>query len=146
MVRMISSNPTLQMIPLDMRQHLAEDSEVQTYPKGSSIHQAGERLNHVDLIVAGEAQFQFQHQGENEHLKALKPGALVGESAVIHDTGCPADMITKTGVTIVHIAYTAFINVLEAYPPLRKSLMADAEIQRVQLMQKLDELQTQELK
>jgi len=145
LVRFISSSPVLQIIPLDMRQHLAEDSYVQDYPAATTIHKTGETLQHVDLIVQGEACYQWLDQGTSKHLTTLKAGALIGETSAIHDTGCPADMVTRHGVTIVHISYTAFINVVEAYPPLRQKLTAYTEAQRVQLMGKLNELQTQEI-
>ncbi len=145
LIRMISGSPVLQVIPLDMRQHLAEDSYVREYGKKTAIHKAGKKLSHVDLIIEGEAHYQMHNREHVEHLKTLKPGALIGESAAIHDTGCPANLVTDTGVTIVHISYTAFINVAEAYPPLRKKLTAYTEAQRAQWMSRLNELQTQEL-
>ena len=145
LMRCISSSPVLQIIPLDMRQHLAEDSHLQTYPQATTIHKAGEILSHVDLIVQGEAQYQLHDHNSIKQLERLKPGALIGETAAVHNTGCPADMVTQSGVTIVHIAYAAFINVVEAYPPLRQKLTAYTEAQRLQLMRKLNELQTQEL-
>ncbi len=145
LLRMISASPVLQIIPLDMRQHLVEDSFVREYAKGTTIHKAGKKLNHVDLIVAGKAHYQLHNTENIQHLKTLNPGALVGESAAIHDTGCPANLVTEIGVTIVHISYTAFINVVEAYPPLRKKLTAYTEAQRAQWMSKVNELQTQEL-
>ncbi|MDQ6996667.1 MAG: cyclic nucleotide-binding domain-containing protein [Mariprofundus sp.] len=145
MVSIISSSPVLQTIPLDMRRHLAEKSYIQQYASGSVIHKSGEQLNHVDLIVHGEACYQWNGSNIVKKLKSLKPGALIGETAAIHDSGCPADMVTHHGVGIVHIPYAVFINVVEAYPPLRTSLTAYAEEQRTQLMRKLNELQTQEL-
>jgi len=145
LMRMISESPVLQIIPLDMRQHLVEYSYIGEYAKGTTIHQAGKKLNHVDLIIEGEAHYQMYNKEDIEHLKTLRPGALVGESTAIHDTGCPANLVTETGVTIVHISYTAFINVAEAYPPLRKKLTAYTASQRAQWMSKLNELQTQEL-
>jgi len=145
LIRMISESPVLQIIPLDMRQHLVEDSYIREYAKGTTIHEAGKKLNHIDLIVKGEAHYQLQNKDGVEHLKTLRPGALVGESTAIHDTGCPANLVTKTGVTIVHISYAAFINVTEAYPPLRKKLTAYTAAQRAQWMSRLNELQTQEV-
>jgi len=145
MVSMISASPVLQILPLDMRRHLAEKSFIQQYAAGALIHKSGEQLKHVDLIVHGEACYQLQTLDMVKELKALKPGALIGETAAIHDSGCPADMVTHHGAGMIHIPYAVFINVVEAYPPLKKSLTAYAEEQRTQLMSKLNELQTQEL-
>jgi len=145
MVAIISSSQVLQTIPLDMRRHLAQKSFIQHYASGALIHKSGEKLKHVDLIVHGEACYQLQGAGMVKELKSLKPGALIGETAAIHDSGCPADMVTHHGIGLVHIPYAVFINVVEAYPPLKTSLTAYAEEQRAQLMRKLNELQTQEL-
>ncbi len=144
-VRLISSSPLLQTIPLDMRQHLACESYIESYGAATTIHKAGEKLNHVDLIVDGEAHFHWRSSDASKHLSSLKPGALIGETAIIHNSGCPADLLTPAGVTILHISYAAFLTTLEAYPPLRKKLTAYTETQRSQLMAKLNELQTQEM-
>jgi len=143
MVSMISSSPILQTIPLDMRRHLAGKSYIQQYGPGSIIHKSGEQLKHVDLIVHGEACYQWQGADMVKELKSLKPGALIGETTAVRNSGCPADMVSHHGVGIVHISYAVFINVVEAYPPLRTSLTAYAEEQRAQLMSRLNELQTQ---
>lgn len=145
LIRLISESPILQVLPLAMRQHLAQDSYIQEYAGGTVIHKAGEKLDHIDLIVEGEAHYQLHNRGSLENLKALKPGEFFGESAAVHDMGCSADLVTETGVTIVHISYAAFINVAEAYPPLRKKLTAYSEAQRAQWMDKLNELETQQL-
>ncbi len=145
LLRLISSSPVLQIIPLDMRQQLAKDSYIESYTAGTTIHKAGEKLNHVDLVVDGEATFHWRDQHNIKPLSSLKPGALIGETAVIHDSGCPADLLTQHGVTMVHISYAAFLNILEAYPPLHQKLTDYTETQRSQLMSKLNELQTQQM-
>ncbi len=145
MIGVLSTSPVLQSIPLKLRRHLAEKSFIQHYGAGALIHKSGEQLSHVDLIVQGEACYQLQGPHMVKELKTLKPGALIGETAAIRDSGCPADMATHHGVSIIHIPYAVFVNVVEAYPPLRKSLTTYAEEQRTQLMRKLNELHTQEL-
>jgi len=145
LLRLISSSPVLQTLPLDMRQQLVRDSCIESYPPGTTLYNAGEKLNHVDLVIEGGADFHWHDQYAVKSLSSLKPGALIGESAVIHHSGCPADLFTPNGVTMLHIAYAAFLNILEAYPPLRKKITDYTEAQRSQLMSKLNELQTQQL-
>jgi len=145
MVAMISASPVLQTIPLDMRRHLAENSYIQQYAAGALIHQSGEQLQHVDLVVHGEACYQLQDTGMVKELKSLKSGALIGETAAMRDSGCPADMVTHHGVGIMHMPHAVFVNVVEAYPPLKKSLTAYTDEQRASLMSRLNELQTQAL-
>jgi len=145
MIAAISACPVLQTIPLHMRRHLASHGYIQHYAAGVTIHKAGEQLQYVDMIVHGEACYQLQEEGLIKELKPLKPGALIGETAAVRGSGCPADMVTYHGVSVFHMPYTVFVNVVEAYPPLKNSLTAYAEKQRTLLMRKLNELQTQEL-
>ncbi len=145
MLAAISASPILQTIPLQMRRHLATRGYMQHYAAGVAIHKAGEQLQYVDLIVHGEACYQLQGEGLVKELKPLKPGALIGETAAVLGSGCPADIVTYHGVSIFHMPYTEFVNVVEAFPPLKNSLTTYAEKQRALLMRKLDELQVQEL-
>lgn len=141
---LISSSPLLQNVPLDMRKHMAEQSHLKQYAGGAMIHKAGEKLDHVDLLVKGVACFQMKNGDEIKELRTLVPGALVGESAAIHAEGCPADLVASNQVVIAHIPYPAFKNVVEAYPPLRNALFAYIEKNQSQIMNRLNELQTQQ--
>jgi len=145
LIALISLSPVLQSIPLKLRRHLAGESFISNYAAGALIHKSGEKLDHVDLIVHGEAVYQMQGHELVKELKVLKPGALIGETAAVRDSGCPADMVTHHGVDIIHIPYAVFVNVVEAYPPLRKSLTDYAAEQRARLMSRLNELQTIEM-
>ena len=141
----ISACPILQTIPLQLRRQLATRGHMQQYAAGVTIHRAGEQLKHVDLIVHGEACYQLQEHGLIKELKPLKPGALIGETAAVRGSGCPADTVTYHGVSIFHMPYALFVSVVEAFPPLKNSLASYAAKQRALLMHKLNELQTQEL-
>lgn len=146
MVASVSTSPLLQTIPLHMRRHLAKHGFLQQYTAGTTIYKSGEQLQYVDMIVHGEACYQLQGADLVRELKPLKPGALIGETAAVRGSGCPADVVTYHGVLIFHMPYDIFINVIEAYPPLKNSLTAYAAEQRAKLMRTLNELQTQELK
>jgi len=141
----ISASPLLQNVPLNMRKDLAEQSHTRQYAAGETIHKAGEKLDHVDLVAKGSAHFQLLGKGIFKELKTLGPGSLVGESEAIHIQGCPADMVANCSVTVVRIPYNAFSNVVEAYPPLRNALIAYAEKNQLQIMSKLNELQGDKL-
>ncbi|PIW47992.1 MAG: cyclic nucleotide-binding domain-containing protein [Zetaproteobacteria bacterium CG12_big_fil_rev_8_21_14_0_65_54_13] len=146
MVTWISLCPLLQDVPLDLRKHMASESSLRQYGAGIMIHKAGERLNHVDLIVRGTAGYLLENNGLIKRLKSLTPGSLVGATSAIHDNGCPADMVSDQSVDILHIPYGSFRSVTEAYPPLRKALLTYAERQQMLLMHSLNELQTQQLR
>jgi len=142
-LRSISSSPILQIIPLDMRKHLATESHIEKYPANSTIYKAGEKLAYVDLIMEGQASYHLQEKGNAKELKLLRPGSLIGERSGLHQQGSPATLITHDGISMLHIPYPIFANVVEAYPPLAKQLTAYAEERRSRLMRKVNELQTQ---
>lgn len=137
--------PMLQKVPLDMRRHLARDSIQSHCRAGDILRRAGEAFVHVDLIASGSASFQMNDGLRTTILKQLPTGSLIGATAAIRQQGCPADLVALSGLEIVHIPYAAFRNVVEAYPPLRNALFAYAETQQMQIMDKLNEFQTQQL-
>jgi len=145
MVALISSCPLLENVPLEMRQHMAEESFIRQYSAGTTIHQSGEKLNYVDLLIRGEACFQLQNEDSLKELKTLRPGALIGDAATVQESSCPADMVANSAVAIVHISFDAFQTVVAAFPPLRNALFSNAATQRAQLMSRLNEFQTQQL-
>jgi len=128
-----------------MRKHLADASHLKQYASGTLIRNEGDALTHVDLVAKGVACFQLKNEDTIKALKTLVPGSLVGASPASHPQGCPADMAANSSVIIVHIPYPAFKNVVEAYPPLRNALFAYAEKNQSQIMNKVNELQTQQI-
>jgi len=142
----ISSSPILQIMPLDMRKHLASESHIEIYPANSTIYKAGEKLTYVDLVMQGQAAYHLQEKDNTKELKLLRPGSLIGEIRLLHQQGSPAALITHGGVNMLHIPYPIFANVVEAYPPLAKQLTAYAEERRSRLMRKVNELQTQAIR
>ncbi|MDX8407878.1 MAG: cyclic nucleotide-binding domain-containing protein, partial [Mariprofundaceae bacterium] len=57
MTYLISGNPLLQKIPMDMRQDIALETEIRPYATGEIIHGAGDELKVVDMLVRGEAAY-----------------------------------------------------------------------------------------
>jgi len=143
-VAWISTCPLLQDVPLGMRKHLAAHSSLRQYGPDILIHQAGDCLSCVDLVVRGAADYRIESDGCVKRVQSITVGSLVG--AVMQDHGCPADMVSGQGVDILHIPYTTFRNVTEAYPPLRKALLGYAARQQILLMRNLTGLQTQQAK
>ena len=143
MTHLLSSNALLKNIPMNMRQSMAEDSHIQQYASDSTIYKAGEKLNHVDVLVHGKASYMFMDSASNKVLETLRPGDLIGYNpAILESTRCPADIVTISDVTIAHIPCATLKNITEAYPPLRESLLHYAGKNRERLMQELEVLQT----
>ncbi len=142
MTCLLSVNPMLQKTPLNMRQDMALETMLRTYPEGAVIHQAGEELDIVDMLVQGEAAYVMTIREQQQILYKLPQGELIGDTLAVRKSSCPADIVALSDVTMAHIPYACFKNVVEAHPPLKEALMNHAEKQREQLMRRIASLKT----
>jgi len=144
MVSLLSRNTALQHIPMDMRHFLGKQAEIAHYSAGTVIHKGGDALDSVDMLTKGKAHYVFAAKsGSRTTLHALPIGQLIGDmSALRNDTpaerkiGCPADIVAVEDTIMAHIPFSAFKNVVEAYPPLREALFRTAETQISEIMRR----------
>jgi CRP/FNR family transcriptional regulator, cyclic AMP receptor protein len=140
MTGLISVNGVLRDIPMHMRQHLASEARIKHYPPKTMIHRAGEQLTEVDMLLRGKAAYVMQNSaGKYVLLETLPIGELIGDTSAVFKATCPADLMTLEYVSMAHIPYGAFKNVVEAYPPLREKLYRHAEEQRERFMRKMSQ-------
>jgi CRP/FNR family transcriptional regulator, cyclic AMP receptor protein len=138
MTALISINGVLRDIPMHMRQHLAGEARIKHYLNKSMIHYAGEELTEVDMLLRGKASYVMRRDtGKYIELESLPIGELVGDTSALFKASCPADLMALEQVSMAHIPYAAFKNVVEAYPPLREDLFRHAEAQRARFMRKV---------
>jgi len=140
MTGLLSINPLLQCLPLDMRQYMAKEAKTEHYASGTVIHKAGEELTAVDMLVQGKACYQMHAKSDSQILYWLPVGELVGDTSAVRKSTCPAMLVAKTDVLMAHVPYAAFKNVVEAYPPLRESLFRHAHKQRERIMLEVSKL------
>ena len=141
MTSMLSTNPLLQNIPLDMRKYMAGTAETGRYRANDVIRQAGQEIDAVDMLVLGKASYMMRNR-ENKYLQLgiFKQGDLIGDTSAIRKATCPADIVANTEVLMAHIPLSSFTNVVEAYPPFKEKLMKHAERQRTKMMQMVSSL------
>ncbi|HXH64663.1 MAG TPA: cyclic nucleotide-binding domain-containing protein [Mariprofundaceae bacterium] len=138
MTGLISVNGVLRDIPMHMRQHLAGEARIKHYAAKTIIHRAGEELTEVDMLLRGKAAYVMQSSsGERAILEPLRIGELIGDTSALFKASCPADLMALEHVSMAHIPYGAFKNVVEAYPPLREDLFRHAQAQRARFMRKV---------
>lgn len=140
---MISTNSVCQDLPLDMRLFLAESAIIVRHSAASLVHKAGSTLDTIDMIIAGEA-FYAMDRGSEKQIKIdqLPAGELIGDTSALRSATCPADIIAETDLLLAQIPYSAFKNVVEAYPPIKEKLLKNAEIQRIRLMEMVSKLRS----
>jgi len=136
MTSILSTNPLLQNIPLDMRKYMAGTADTERYQPNSVIRQAGQEIDAVDMLVWGKASYMMRNS-ENQYLQlgSFRAGELIGDTSAIRKATCPADIVANTEVLMAHIPLSSFTNVVEAYPPFKEKLMKHAERQRIKMMQ-----------
>jgi len=136
MTSMLSTNPLLQNIPLDMRKYMAGTADTERYRANSVIRQAGQEIDAVDMLVRGKASYMMRNK-EDRYLQlgTFQQGELIGDTSAIRKATCPADIVANTEVLMAHIPLSSFTNVVEAYPPFKEKLMKHAERQRTKMMQ-----------
>jgi len=152
MVSLLSRNAVLQRIPMDMRHFLGKQAKIVHYSVGTVIRKGGDALDSVDLLTKGKAYYVLATKsGKRTTLHELPIGQLIGDMSVLRNNtsakrriGCPADIVAVEDTVMAHIPFSAFKNVVEAYPPLREALFRTAEIQISEIMRKVAQVgQTQ---
>jgi len=141
MVSLLSRNPALRRIPMDMRHFLGKQARITHYDAGATIRKGGAPLDAVDMLTRGRAHYVLcTPKGERMPILELPLGQLIGDLSVLRSSengqkrmGCPADIIASEDAMMAHIPYSAFKNVVEAYPPLRETLfrLVDAQIAEI---------------
>ena len=145
MVSLLSRNTVLQRIPMDMRHFLGKQAEIVHYSSGTVIRKGGETIDSIDMLTKGKAYYVFTAKsGKRTMLHELPIGQLIGDMSVLrNDTSakrkleCPADIVAIEDTVVAHIPFSAFKNVVEAYPPLREALFKIAETQISEIMRKV---------
>ncbi len=140
MVSLVSMNPVLMHVPLDMRHFIARQTRLARYPAGATIHKAGDDIDAVDMLVRGRAAYVWNHQGRVIVLEELAVGALAGDASAIRKATVPADMQALDDALLAHIPLNAFKTVVEGYPPLKELLFRHAEKERERLFQRISRL------
>ena len=150
MVSLLSRNPALRRIPVDMRHFLGKQAEIARYDAGALIRKGGAPLDAVDMLTRGRAQYMMTApSGKRLPILELPMGQLIGDLSILRDKadagrrmGCPADIIAMEDVMMAHIPYAAFKNVVEAYPPLRETLLRTVDAQLAEISRKVAERAT----
>jgi len=140
MTGLLSTHPLLQSVPLDMRHYMARETQLQRYGAKTLIHKAGAKLEAIDMLVSGKAAFVLRTHGKPRIIDYLTQGELVGDTSAVRHASCPADVVALESVLMAHIPYSAFKNVVEAYPPLKEGLISHAEKQRLRFMQRVSSM------
>ncbi len=140
MIQLVSRNPLLRGIPMDMRQHIARETTVHRHAAGELIHRAGEIVHHVSMLVRGRAAWIWEAGGKRVKLDDLAIGEFAGDTSAVREATMPAHLLAVSEATMARIPLACFKTVVEGYPPLREALFRHAENERERLMRRISRL------
>jgi CRP-like cAMP-binding protein len=123
--------PTLHALGSDALRILAISAEQVQLEDGEVLFEEGERADSGYVVVAGAIQLQSSRDRTDEDILIARPGALIGETALVVDTARPATAIAIESTAVLKIARSTFLRVLEGEPraadALRKVIAARVE-------------------
>jgi CRP-like cAMP-binding protein len=108
--------PTLHALGSDALRILAISAEQIRIEDGEVLFEEGERADSGYVVVAGAVQLQSSRDRSDEDIMIARPGSLIGETALVVDTIRPATAIAIEPTSVLKIARTTFLRVLEGEP------------------------------
>ncbi|HXL67513.1 MAG TPA: Crp/Fnr family transcriptional regulator [Xanthobacteraceae bacterium] len=114
--------PTLHALGLDALRILAISSEQVRLEDGEVLFEEGERADGGYVVIAGAVQLQSSRDRSDEDILLARPGALIGETALVVDTARPATAIAVEPTAVLKIARSTFLRVLEGEPQAADAL------------------------
>ena len=137
----LSLSPLIRSVPMNMRQFIARQTEIEHFPANTHVHKAGAQLEAVEMLIDGRACYAMKNSaGKLQNIMELEQGELIGDTSAVIKASCPADLFTLSDITMAKIPFTAFKNVVEGHPPLREALLRHAVEQRGRLMRKISQI------
>jgi CRP-like cAMP-binding protein len=114
--------PTLHALGPDALRILAISSEQVRLEDGEVLFEEGERADSGYVVIAGAVQLQSSRDRSDEDILLARPGALIGETALVVDTARPATAIAVEPTAVLKIARSTFLRVLEGEPQAADAL------------------------
>lgn len=141
LVALVSSHQVLSEAPLGVRKHLVRDAELRDYEADEVIIRAGDNIDSLMLVVAGEAHTRIMDSGGAEHvLETVAANHLLGTMAVLKQATAMADLVADTKVCMLHMPISTVRAAAEAHAPLKESFLQLSENSLARTMQAIERL------
>jgi CRP-like cAMP-binding protein len=114
--------PTLHALGGDALRILAISSEQIRLEDGEVLFEEGERADGGYVVIAGAIQLQSSRDRTDDDIMIARPGALIGETALVVDTARPATAIAIEPTAVLKIVRGTFLRVLEGEPRAAEAL------------------------
>jgi len=114
---------TFDILDAEALRILAISAEVRTLAPGEALFRAGETADCAYVLVSGIVNLVTEVPGgEPKVLHKVKPGTLLGETALVAATPRPATALAAEAASVMRISRSTFLRMLEGYPQAAKKL------------------------
>jgi CRP-like cAMP-binding protein len=97
-------------------QIVAIGSEARNLADGETLFHEGEATDAGYVIQAGALRLTRRDNGPGDYTVTFGPGTLLGETALLTETICPATAVAIEPTTVIRISRNLFRKVLEGFP------------------------------
>jgi CRP-like cAMP-binding protein len=122
-IRLLSSVGLFQSFTSDQLRLLAFGAENMRLAPGQLLYEAGAQADGAFVVAAGRiGLFREDPEGERIPLADARPGAVLGELALIADTVRPTGAVAVEQTDLVRLSRRLFHRILQEYPELAAAL------------------------
>lgn len=116
-IALLRSVATFDMLSAEALRVLAISAEERRLAEGDTLFRAGEVADCAYVVVSGRIRLVDDRRPDAvRELRAVGPGALLGETALIVQTPRPATAVAAEAAVVMRISRSAFVKMLESYP------------------------------
>ena len=94
---------------------------MKSFKKGENILRLGEEGSDIHVVIEGEAKAYLQRDGDEQILRHLKRGDLIGEVALFHGHRT-ADVDATTDIRLLRLGNSCLERIQTRYPPIAAQL------------------------
>ena len=121
-VRLLARVPLLSEFSEEKLRLLAFSAENRTFRDGQRLFQAGDRADSGFVVASGGVAIHAPGRLDETPLEVVRPGALIGELALIVDGERAGTAIAIGDVSVIQIRRPLFRRMLDEYPDIAQRL------------------------
>jgi CRP-like cAMP-binding protein len=127
-IQMLAALPLFSKLEPEVLRLVAFAAETQTMRAGDVLFRQGDVSDGGYFVVSGAIALDASQNGAVA-AKVVRPGALIGELALLASTRRPATAIARQNSTVLKISRALFLRALEASPASAERLKRDLKMQ-----------------
>jgi CRP-like cAMP-binding protein len=124
-IRIIASAQLFDALRPDQLRLLAFGAERLRFNAGRTIYREGDRADCGFVIASGQIGLYKQIDGEDQSIKLVDPGSILGEMALLTETKRLTGAVAETDSEVIRINRALFARMLSEYPETAAAIHAE---------------------